>query len=188
MANPTEQSEEQKNVYSVWALPPEDVAVRIETLMSGLRSEFRGPQFEPHITVVGAIPLTRDDALIKFRTACEGRKAYQATVDHVATGTFFYQCVFLLIRPTPEVVDISSHCCRIFGYKNSTPYMPHLSLLYAHLTDEEKTKVKDIADKLDEGITGLSFPVTRLALYKTDTEDETLESWEKITEYNLRLS
>lgn len=67
-------------------------------------------------------------------------------------------------------------------------YMPHLSLLYAHLTDEEKTKVKDIADKLDEGITGLSFPVTRLALYKTDTEDETLESWEKITEYNLRLS
>ena len=108
MMNPESASiqsdEEETHVYSVWALPPEDVSARIENLMKSLRSEFGGPLFEPHITVVGAIRLTAEDALTKFRTACQGIKAYQATVDHVTTGTFFYQCVFLLIHPTTEVL------------------------------------------------------------------------------------
>ncbi|XP_038882567.1 cyclic phosphodiesterase-like [Benincasa hispida] len=192
MANPEsasiQPSEAENNVYSVWALPPEDVTARIKNLMNSLRSEFGGPQFEPHITVVGAIRLTPDDALNKFRSACQGLKAYQATVDHVSTGTFFYQCVFLLIHSTTEVVETSSHCCGHFGYKNSTPYMPHMSLLYANISDEKKKQAKVIADKLDEAVNGLKFPITRLALYKTDTEDETLKSWEKIAEHELPSS
>ncbi|CAL5410048.1 unnamed protein product [Camellia sinensis] len=91
-----------KHVYSVWAIPPEDVRERLKKLMLALRSEFGGPEFEPHITVVGAISLTEDDALDKFRAACHGVKPYTATVEKVATGTFFYQCVFLLLHPTPE--------------------------------------------------------------------------------------
>ncbi|KAL0542720.1 hypothetical protein IC582_017794 [Cucumis melo] len=192
MVNPEsasiQSSEEETNVYSVWALPPEDVSARIENLMNSLRSEFGGPQFEPHITVVGAIRLTAEDALNKFLTACQGIKAYQATVDHVSTGTFFYQCVFLLIHPTTEVVETSSHFCKHFGFKNSTPYMPHMSLLYAHISDEKKKQAKEIADKLDEAVNGLKFPITRLALWKTDTSDETLKSWEKIVEHDLSSS
>ncbi|GMY37724.1 cyclic phosphodiesterase-like isoform X1 [Fagus crenata] len=175
----------EKHVYSVWAIPPEDVAVRLKKLMESLGSEFNGPQFEPHITVVGAISLTPEDAIDKFRSACEGLKAYTATVDRVATGTFFYQCVFLLIHPTSEVVETSTHCTAHFGYKNTTPYMPHLSLLYADLTDDEKQKAQERANILDESISSLSFPVSRLALYKTDTEDKTLKSWEKIAECSL---
>ncbi|KAG6594517.1 Cyclic phosphodiesterase, partial [Cucurbita argyrosperma subsp. sororia] len=187
MANPNSAPIEpcEGELYSVWALPPEDVATKIISLMSSLRSEFGGPEFEPHITVVGAIRLTPQDALNKFRSACEGVKAYQATVDQVSIGTTFYQCVFLLIHPTTEVVQISSHCCGHFGYNNSTPYMPHLSLLYANISDEMKKRAKEIADKLNEAVNGLKVPVTRLALYKTDTSDETLKSWEKIAEHDL---
>nr|XP_023881913.1 cyclic phosphodiesterase-like [Quercus suber]POE73742.1 cyclic phosphodiesterase [Quercus suber] len=178
----SQQVEPEKHVYSVWAVPPDDVAARLRKLMDSLGSEFGGPKFEPHITVVGAVSLTPEDAVEKFRSACEGRKAYTATVDRVATGTFFYQCVFLLIHPTTEVVETSAHCCGHFGYKNSTPYMPHLSLLYADLTEDEKKKAQERASILDESSNSLSFQVNRLALYKTDTEDTTLKSWEKISE------
>lgn len=93
-----------KFVYSVWGLPPEDrLAPRLRELMGALRSAFGGPLFEPHVTVVGAIELTEEDALKRFRSACDGLKAYTATVDRVATGTFFYQCVYLLLNPTAEV-------------------------------------------------------------------------------------
>lgn len=153
--------------------------------MDALRSEFGGPQFEPHATVVGAISLTPDDAMAKFKSACEGLKAYNATVERVATGTFFYQCVFLLLQPTPEVHKASDHCCGHLGYIRSSPYMPHLSLLYGDLTDEEKKKAQDKANALDESINGLTFQISRLALYKTDTEDKTCQSWEKIAECNL---
>lgn len=94
---------QKKEVYSVWAIPPEDVSERLRKLMIDLRSEFNGPKFEPHITIVGAIELTPDDALNKLRSACGGLKAFQVTVDHVATGTFFYQCVYLLLHPTSQV-------------------------------------------------------------------------------------
>ncbi|CAA2957185.1 cyclic phosphodiesterase-like [Olea europaea subsp. europaea] len=114
------QKEIKKEVYSVWALPPEDVRPRLKNLMEGLRSESGGPEFEPHVTVVGAISLTENEALDMFKRACEGLKAYNATVDKVATGTFFYQCVFLLLHPTPEVVEVRSHCSNQFGYKSST--------------------------------------------------------------------
>lgn len=174
-----------KHVYSVWAIPPEDVRERLKKVMLALRSEFGGPEFEPHITVVGSISLTEDDALDKFRAACHGVKPYTATVEKVATGTFFYQCVFLLLHPTPEVVEASLHCTSHFGYKTSTPYMPHLSLLYEDLSDEEKKKAQEKANVLDESIGNLSFEVTRLALYETDTEDKTLKSWKKIAECNL---
>lgn len=107
MANPAEPKSTapaENNVYSVWALPPDDVVPRLKKLMQGLWDEFSGPEFEPHITVVGAISLTPEDALNKFKSASRGLKAYDAKVDRVATGgTLFYQCVFLLINPTPQV-------------------------------------------------------------------------------------
>lgn len=63
--------------------------------------------------------------------------------------------------------------------------MPHLSLLYGDLSEDDKKKAQEKANLLDESISGLSFSVTRLALYKTDTVDKSLKSWEKITEYGL---
>uniref|UniRef100_A0A5B7C2D0 Putative RNA ligase/cyclic nucleotide phosphodiesterase family protein n=1 Tax=Davidia involucrata TaxID=16924 RepID=A0A5B7C2D0_DAVIN len=174
-----------KDVYSVWGLPPEDVRERLKKLMGGLRSEFGGPEFEPHVTIVGAISLTEDDAREKFRSACEGLKAYGASVEKVATGTFFYQCVFLLLHPTAEVMEASKHCTGHFGYKNSTLYMPHLSLLYGDLSEEEKKKAQEKAESLDQSINGLNFQITRLALYKTETGDKTCQSWEKMADCNL---
>ncbi|GMH05193.1 hypothetical protein Nepgr_007033 [Nepenthes gracilis] len=174
-----------KDWYSVWALPPDDVRDRVKKLMDGLRSEFGGPEFEPHLTVVGAINLSEQDALQKFKSAVDGVKVYTASVQSVSTGTFFYQCVFLLLHPSPEVLETSAHCCSHFGYNNSTPYMPHMSLIYGDITDEEKKKAQEKATILDDGISNLNFPITRLALYKTDVGDKTTKSWEKVAECDL---
>ncbi|CAI9785237.1 unnamed protein product [Fraxinus pennsylvanica] len=174
------------DVYSGWALPPEDVRPRLKKLMNDLRSEFGGPEFEPHVTVVGAISLTESEARDMFNKACEGLKAYKATVEKVATGTFFYQCVFLLLQPTPEVLEASAYCTSHFGYKNSTPYMPHLSLLYGDLTDEEKKKAEEKANVLDKNISNLSYQISRFALYKSDTKDKSCKSWEKVAECELK--
>ncbi|XP_027347490.1 cyclic phosphodiesterase-like [Abrus precatorius] len=174
-----------QSMYSVWAIPPEDVSARFTNLMASLRSDFGGPQFEPHITVVGAISLTEDDALNKFRSACEALKPFHARVERVATGTFFYQCVYLLLHPDPHLLQTSAHCSSYFGYTNSTPYMPHLSLLYGDLSEEEKQKAQERANVVDDSFSGLSFQISKLALYKTDTEDKTLKSWQKIAECTL---
>eukprot|EP00262_Sarcandra_glabra_P010154 TRINITY_DN25084_c0_g1_i1.p1 TRINITY_DN25084_c0_g1~~TRINITY_DN25084_c0_g1_i1.p1 ORF type:complete len:197 (+),score=12.17 TRINITY_DN25084_c0_g1_i1:214-804(+) len=172
-------------VYSVWAMPAEDVKERLKKVMEKLRGEFGGPEFEPHITVVGAIRLTKKDALEKLKSACEGLKSYTAHINTVSRGDYFYQCVYLLVDPTPEVMEASAHCTSHFGYTNSSPYMPHLSLLYGDLTNEEKERAQERVKFHDESICDLSFNISCLALYKTDTEDKTLKSWEKVADCNL---
>ncbi|KAG9448147.1 hypothetical protein H6P81_014275 [Aristolochia fimbriata] len=172
-------------VYSVWAVPPEPVKERLQKLMGKLRDEFGGPAFEPHVTVVGAIRLPKMEALQKLRLSCEVNKPYTVRVNSVAKGTFFYQCVYLLVDPTPEVVEVSNRSCSHFGYERSTAYMPHLSLLYGDTSDDEKEKAVEKVKSLDPEISNLSFEVSRLTLCKTDTQDKTLKSWEKIAEFDL---
>ncbi|TQD91753.1 hypothetical protein C1H46_022595 [Malus baccata] len=59
--------------------------------------------------------------------------------------------------------------------------MPYLSLLYGHLTDEEKQKAKEKVLALDGGIVGLRFTMRRLVLYKCN-DDMTQQTWEKVAE------
>ncbi|XP_077227972.1 cyclic phosphodiesterase-like [Tasmannia lanceolata] len=180
-----EEREEERGVYSVWAVPPEPAKSRLKKLMENLRSEFGGPEFEPHVTIVGAIRLTQKDALLNLQSTCQALKPYTARINTVSRGGFFYQCVYLLLHPTPEVMEASTHSTQHFGYQSSNPYMPHLSLLYGDLTDDEKEKAEERAKFLDQDLCNLSFEVSSLTLYKTDTEDKTLKSWEKVADCNL---
>nr|GEV61524.1 cyclic phosphodiesterase-like [Tanacetum cinerariifolium] len=171
---------QQHNWYSVWALLPQDITERVKKAMNALRSEFGGPEFEPHVTVVGAIRLTEDDACEKLTKACDGLKAYNMTIEKLKdTGKGF------LLHKTPEVMETGAHCWSHFGYKSKKPYTPHMSILYGDLTKEEKKRAQEKANAL-ESIKSLSFPITRLALYKTDPEDKTLKSWEKVFEVTLK--
>ncbi|KAL5732012.1 hypothetical protein ACHQM5_004680 [Ranunculus cassubicifolius] len=171
---------ETKNPYSVWCIPSAEVTERFKKLMAHLRSEFGGPEIEPHTTFVRAVELTEEDAIKKFHLACEGVKSFTATVKGVSTGT----CVYLLVQPSDEMVEASAFSSKIFGYTRSTSYMPHVSLLYGDLTDEDKQKAKAKAEAFDATISNFTFPITRLALYKTP-EDITLKSWEKIADCEI---
>ncbi|KAM0898500.1 hypothetical protein ACQ4PT_021896 [Festuca glaucescens] len=182
--DPTDQSPEE--VYSVWALPPEHVRERLRGLMASLRAAHGGPPFEPHATVVGAVTLRRSAAIEALRAAAAaGVGPYTARVTGVARGDFFYQCVYLLLEPTPEVIQTSDHFCAHFGYQRSSPYMPHVSLLYGDLTDEEKEAARKKVEEMDTELSGLQFEISELALYRTDIEDKSLESWELVEVCNL---
>ncbi|CAN6444667.1 unnamed protein product [Victoria cruziana] len=107
-------------VYSVWAIPPETVRPRLKALMGSLRNEFGGPEFDPHITMVGAIRLNRKDAIAKLVAASEGLKPIRFRISSVSKGTFFYQCVYLLVHPDDEVMEANRHCTGHFGYVSSS--------------------------------------------------------------------
>lgn len=174
--------------YSVWAIPPDDVSNRIKKVMLGLRDEFGGgPEIEPHIPMVGSIRMTREEALNKFKTISQLQpgliSAFVARVDDVVTRASYYQCVCLRIHNSQQLYDVSRGCCAHYGFCH--PVFPYVSLLYANLTDEERKKAQEKVSVLDETIASLSFPITRLALYKINYKDKTLKSWEKIAEYPL---
>lgn len=94
---------QEMHMYAVWAIPPVHVLPRIKKVMEGLRTEFGGPEIEPHIIVVGSMLRTEEDAIHLFREACNIITRFECTVDHIETSPFFYQCVSLVIDPIEEV-------------------------------------------------------------------------------------
>ncbi|XP_028550377.1 uncharacterized protein LOC110095315 isoform X3 [Dendrobium catenatum] len=74
----------------------------------------------------------------------------------------------------------NEHICEKVGVAPVEAYMPHVSLIYGDLSDEEKERARKRAEEIDESVCGLTFEVSSLALCKTDTLDKTTESWEMV--------
>lgn len=64
--------------------------------------------------------------------------------------------------------------------------MPHLSLLYGDLSEEEKKRAVEMVGGFEKSIVGLRFEVVELGLYKVDLDDKTLKSWVKVASCDLR--
>lgn len=94
-----------------------------------------------------------------------------------------FKLISLLFVCKRHLFCSSTICC-----VTCAAYKPHLSILYGDLTKEEEKRAQEKANALDESIKNLSFPITRLALYTTDPEDKTLESWEKVSEVTLKYN
>ena len=69
--------------------------------------------------------------------------------------------------------------------------MPHLSLVYADLSEEVKEAAKTTLRAADIGhggardVVGQKIHVSSLALYRTDPSDKEMKSWELLGEFNL---
>ncbi|XP_062001879.1 cyclic phosphodiesterase-like isoform X1 [Rosa rugosa] len=179
--NSTIQNAQRKHTYTVWGIPPDHIVQRIKKIMEPLRAEFGGPEIEPHITAVGSVLLTHDYAVKQFINGCENIEPYTCEVDQVVTRKFYYQPVSLLFHPCPWQVG------HFGGYLHRcNSHMPHLSLLYGNLTEEERKRALEKVTELDDSIASLKFTISHLVLYKTHNEARDQHSWEKVMEYNLR--
>lgn len=92
------ESKDERQTYSLWAIPTDDVSWRIKKLMEGLRAEFGGPEIEPHITLTGSIRLSPDDVLNKFEALEDPIQGYVPKVEAVITRRSYYQCVCILFQ------------------------------------------------------------------------------------------
>ncbi|XP_057544746.1 cyclic phosphodiesterase-like [Amaranthus tricolor] len=171
--------------YAVVGVPSTEAYKRLNKVMKALRSNLGGPKFDPHLTITGPINLTREDAIKKFREACKGLKAYPAHSQAISAGDSYWQSIFVLLHSTAQLVEVSDHFNAHFGYDPPTQYKPHISLLYGHLTDEEKHEAVEEAKKLDDTIDNMCFTIDCLQLYSLTIGDETLKSWVKVAEYHL---
>ncbi|KAH9293011.1 hypothetical protein KI387_041798, partial [Taxus chinensis] len=141
---------EDEGVFSVWAMPSPQDRRGFQEVMNTLKIEFGGPSFDPHVTVVGATRMSKAEACARLEAACATITPYTCSLTQVACGSHFYQCVYLLVDPTPQVMQANLKASRCFGIiDNPTPYMPHLSLLYADLPDQDKQRAKVMAESFN---------------------------------------
>lgn len=188
--------------YSIWAVPPPEnpLQSRFSTVINSLSAEFSCIPFPPHVTVIGAFGvdqgLTGAEVLKKMKSFCRSLKPYTLRVLDVSSGQKYFQCVYLRIAQTKEVLMVNWRARHLFhisndraGFINSSAaehYMPHLSLIYGDLNETDKDLAKNMVKTQHSDILqDTEFLVSSLALYRTDPDDLEMKSWELIGTFPL---
>jgi len=128
--------------FSIW-LVPEEASVRsyLQATVNNLAQKYDGPQFEPHSTLLGDIPLSIDEMSQKCKQLADQIKPFVVETGTVEYSTTYYQCVFVRLKPTPDLMNLYDAAKRIFGKTEPSVYMPHISLFYGNVPYTKRQEI-----------------------------------------------
>lgn len=166
--------------YSIW-LVPERGSREYEELRSIIQNhseKYSNTAFEPHVTVIGGLEADRET--VKHKTEEIARKNQPVDIEFKSAhcSTTRYQCVFLLLKPTQEILEINQEAVKKFEGENYM-YIPHLSILYGNIGISERV---DLTRSLRQN--GFPDKVTANALEIVESSGS-VEDWEKVESYRL---
>ncbi|WP_157964881.1 2'-5' RNA ligase family protein [Halorubrum sp. 48-1-W] len=169
------------DVYSIWLQPDHDSTEYRR--LSGLIDDYShryddAPVFDPHITLLGGLSGEQDTITGTTQTLTQERDSFEVSFPHTHCSTTRYQCVFLLVEPTLELLSLHESGVEAFETAGEM-YVPHLSLIYSDMSLEERLE-------LVEEIESESLP--EAALFDTVAVVETTgdaKDWETIAEYEF---
>uniref|UniRef100_A0A7R9V3H9 Cyclic phosphodiesterase n=1 Tax=Chlamydomonas euryale TaxID=1486919 RepID=A0A7R9V3H9_9CHLO len=177
--------------YSIWAMPRGTQADLLQQEIDAQRAAHRGaPFFPPHVTMLAGIKLSGEEVLERAKALARQLPPYYILFDQVARGEIYFQCVYLLCKKDEDTMAAGALARTIYDLP-TPPYMPHLSLLYSH-TSEEKREAAVLAarERLYGDEAGVALPqngfhVDSLTIWYTPGEDESCLSWVMLAELPL---
>jgi 2'-5' RNA ligase len=98
------------------------------------------PAFAPHITLVGSVPddISTDTIGDALRTFA----AFPVTFVSLADSADRYRCIAVMAAADPPLTEMRGALVEACGAE-STPFDPHLSLLYAVLASDQRRALRD---------------------------------------------
>lgn len=108
----------------------------------------------------------------------------------VDAGSTFHQCVYILIKKTPDLMGAEEAARDAIGIDSTTlsTYMPHLSLIYSDVEQETRQRIaSEIQVRLfsESGLPELTAYVDSIEVWYTPAEDKSLKEWEMLGRYPL---
>jgi 2'-5' RNA ligase len=135
----------------------------LQKLITKLSVQYASPDFEPHVTLVGELVISENEAITKTKQLANLLKPFTISLKEVACLDEYFRCVFIKAEKTEGLMNANLTARALFKQENSEEYMPHLSLVYGDL--QGKTK-KAIIQHLGAE-TATEFAAEGLYLYYT---------------------
>lgn len=117
------------NKYSIWLVPEECEKRSVQDIINSLLRTYGGDVFTPHLTILGEI--NGEETKIKkiFTDSTKGFHSLEIFVDRVTFSTTFFQNVFILAKPTSDLLELNLNLKKRFDMPNDF-FIPHISLMY----------------------------------------------------------
>lgn len=167
--------------YSIWLVPNEDSETYsvLDEVISEYSQEYPdAPDFKPHVTVLGGLEEDREIIEKHTQTLAEGQEPLELTITAASSSVTNHQCVFLLVSPSVELLELHQNALDLFDTHPSM-YVPHLSLIYSEM---------DLKDRVHEAqsIEMDSLP-KNVGIDTIEVFDTTgpVPNWEQTAKYSL---
>jgi hypothetical protein len=112
----------------------------LQAIIGRLAEQHGGPTFSPHLTLLSGIVTEESDVVARARRLASESAPITLHLDDIGTDETYFQSLFALARPTPELVGLRAAARGIFP-EAPDPYRPHISLLYGHPSSETKQTI-----------------------------------------------
>lgn len=168
--------------YSIWLIPDRDSNAyqQLEEKIEEYAQLYEdAPEFEPHITVLGGGEGERARLKDEVERLAQEQPPFDVTFPDVHCSTTRHQCVFLLVEPTVELFSLHRDAARVFDV-DAGMYVPHLSLIYADISIEERL---EMAESLDATSLPRTAHINEIALVKTTGP---VSEWETVATYEFQ--
>jgi len=165
--------------FSVWLLPPKKVQAGYREIIDKFSRSLKTPEFEPHITLISSIETSEELLVEKVGNWVKDQKPVKIELTEVGVSTTFFQCVFLRVKPTVELLKAYMAVNQRLKKAESGFYMPHMSLVYGDIDVDLRFSV---ARKI--GLKTKRFVADRVAIIKIKALSP--DKWVKIAEFKLQ--
>ena len=136
----------------IWLVPAAGATRdRLATTIERLAAEHAAPRFPPHVTMVGTILSTEQEAVRTLTALVAGVPPFDVNLRSVGYEQAYFRALFLRADPSPQLTSLHEAGQRAWAL-NLPPYQPHLSLLYTDIAAERKQQIIDTI--------GLRLPLT----------------------------
>ena len=136
----------------LWLLPSASVQDRFATLIDTLSRRHGTPRFAPHITLTGSLDSPADEISLRTSDLAARLRPVPVQLTEVGWSDEYFRCLFIRAAASPELLAAHRTACAHLGRSPDTDFMPHLSLIYGNLSQDQKDRIVDeIGRRFDIG-------------------------------------
>lgn len=163
--------------YHLFLDPDEALSEEVSTIIEKLSSEYGGPAFTPHVTLLAMIPGTDEAEIARLSSKLiSNLSPFMLTLGPCEMEDAYFRALYLTVKEQEFIRDLHEKASGLFSMQPNPSYKAHMSLLYGNYPAEQKEKTIESLPNL----TDRSFLVDRLYLYRTEGK---VTQWQKIAEF-----
>lgn len=157
---------------SLWFTPDGEVRRRLRALIRDLARLHRTPVFEPHVTLLGGLPLPESEVQRRACALAAGLRAFPLRGTVVEGADEYFRRLFVRVEATETLLGAHARAREAFDAKEA-PFLPHLSLLYGD-------RAPAAGPELLKDRAGWSFEVRSLEVVRTQGPPD---AWRRLAAY-----
>ena len=165
------------STFHLWLVPTGTVYDRLAGVISDLSARYRGPTFDPHLTLLGKLEGEEKSLVDLAKQLARALHPFEVRLKEPGCEPHYFRCLFLPVEPSPSLLEAHRRAKQIFD--GTSAFDPHVSLLYGLFSESLK---QEIINSLPPDLPG-AFLVSRLHLIRAGSTNP--QDWQVVETLDL---